>query len=309
MFLLIGAVAFVSCDDDDDDVQPAQDIVQLLSDNSDFSLLVDAVTKAGLDTELTTDGPFTLFAPDNTAMQAFLDAAGTNTIEDTPADVLEEVLLTHVLGGSITSGQLNTGYGSTLNPADVDEAVFTTLFIEVNGGVTINGNAQVTNPDIAASNGVIHEIDAVISPPTVVTFATADENFTSLVAALTASGLTTDFVDVLSGDGPFTVFAPTNAAFQALLNTNPDWDSVADIPPSTLESVLRYHVSTEGNVRSEDLTDDMIVTTLSNESFTINLSGASVVIEGGGSNAEVVFTDIQAENGVIHVIDTVLLPE
>jgi len=309
MFLLIGAAGFVACDDDDDDdVQPTQDIIQILSDDSDYSLLVEAVTKAGLVNVLNTDGPFTLFAPDNDALQTFLDAAGTNTIENTPANVLEEVLLTHVLGGLVTSGQLNTGYATTLNPANVNDAVFTNLFFEVDGSVTINGNAQVTNPDISASNGVIHEIDAVIAPPTVVTFATADDNFSSLVTALTASGLTTDFVDVLSGDGPFTVFAPTNPAFQALLDSNPDWNSVADIPVATLETVLKYHVSTAGNVRSEDLTDDMMVSTLANESFTVNLSGGGVTIQAGSNTANVIFTDVQAENGVIHVIDAVLLP-
>jgi len=309
MFLLIGAAGFVACDDDDDDdVQPTQDIIQILSDDSDYSLLVEAVTKAGLVNVLNTDGPFTLFAPDNDALQTFLDAAGTNTIENTPANVLEEVLLTHVLGGLVTSGQLNTGYATTLNPANVNDAVFTNLFFEVDGSVTINGNAQVTNPDISASNGVIHEIDAVIAPPTVVTFATADDNFSSLVTALTASGLTTDFVDVLSGDGPFTVFAPTNPAFQALLDSNPDWNSVADIPVATLETVLKYHVSTAGNVRSEDLTDDMVVSTLANESFTVNLSGGGVTIQAGSNTANVIFTDVQAENGVIHVIDAVLLP-
>ncbi len=308
MFLLIGAAGFVACDDDDDDVQPTRDIIQILSDDSDYSLLVEAVSKAGLVNVLNTGGPFTLFAPDNDALQTFLDAAGTNTIENTPANVLEEVLLTHVLGGLVTSGQLSTGYATTLNPADVNDAVFTNLFFEVDGSVTINGNAQVTNPDISASNGVIHEIDAVIAPPTVVTFATADDNFSSLVTALTASGLTTDFVDVLSGDGPFTVFAPINPAFQALLDSNPDWNSVADIPVATLETVLKYHVSTAGNVRSEDLTDDMMVSTLANESFTVNLSGGGVTIQAGSNTANVIFTDVQAENGVIHVIDAVLLP-
>lgn len=310
MLLLMGVAGFVSCDnDDDDDVQPVQNIVQILSDNPDFSLLVDAVVKADLANTLSAQGSFTLFAPDNDALQAFLNAAGTNTIENTPAEVLEEVLLNHVLAGVLNSSQLSTGYGTTLNPANVNKDVFTTIFIEVNGGVTINGNAQVTNADVSATNGVIHEIDAVIAPPTVVTFATADESFSALVAALTAPGLMTDFVSVLSGDGPFTVFVPTNGAFQALLNSNPEWNSPADIPTETLEMVLKYHVTTAGNVRSEDLVDQMMVPTLANEEFTIDLSGSTPAIQAGSNSANIVFTDVQAENGVIHVIDAVLLPE
>jgi uncharacterized surface protein with fasciclin (FAS1) repeats len=161
---------------------------------------------------------------------------------------------------------------------------------------------------VTVSNGVIHVIDAVIAPPTVVTFATADPNFSSLVAALTATGLNTDFVNVLSGAGPFTVFAPNNAAFQALLDSNPDWNTVADIPVATLEAVLLYHVA-NGNVRSTDLVDNMEVTTLSNDAkFEIDLDQNPPMIMAGSNTANIVVTDVQTQNGVIHVIDTVILP-
>src|SRR6056297_2045369 len=144
--------------------------------------------------------------------------------------------------------------------------------------------------------------------PMLSTFATSNPALSSLVAALTRADLTTDFVGALNGDGPFTVFAPSNAAFQALLDTNPEWNELADIPVATLEAVLSYHVSTAGNVRSTDLMDDMAVPTLGGESLTVDLSGTDVVIEGGMSNATVIVPDIQGSNGVVHVIDTVLLP-
>lgn len=144
--------------------------------------------------------------------------------------------------------------------------------------------------------------------PTVVTFATSNPAFSSLVAALTRDDLSTDFVAALSGDGPFTVFAPTNQAFQSLLNSNDEWNTLDDIPAALLETVLTYHVSGAGNVRSTDLMDGMEVPTLADESLTVNLAGESPVIEGGSSSATVVLADVQGINGVVHVIDTVLLP-
>ena len=310
--LLLGSVTtFTACDNDDETPTPAESntIVDYVLGDANFSLLKDAVVKAELDGVLSGTGPFTVFAPDNTAFQAFLDAIGTNTIENTPKDALVAVLTNHVLSGDVKSGDLSTGYFSTLSATGFGDAT-TSIFINLDGGVTINGTTKVTSADVDVDNGVIHVIDEVIGLPSIVTFALADPNFSSLVAALTADGLSTNFVEVLSGEGPFTVFAPTNAAFQALLDSNPDWNSVADIPTDVLETVLLYHVTDAGNVRSTDLTDDMMVTTLaSGETFTIDLDPANPTIIAGGNTAQIIATDVQGVNGVIHAIDTVILPE
>ena len=310
ILLTISSFTFVSCDNEDDDVPSTPNIIEFAQNDPNFSLLVEAVVKTGLDGVLSGNGPFTLFAPNNTAFQAFLDAAGTNTVANTPTDVLTQVLTNHVLGGTFLSSDLQTGYGTTLSGTNFGDDVNASIYINTDNGVTINGTSTVTQADVNVSNGVIHVIDAVIAPPSVVTFAVADPNFSSLVAALTATGLTTNFVEVLSGDGPFTVFAPTNAAFQALLDSNASWNSVADIPTGVLETVLLYHVTGAGNVRSTDLQDGQIVNTLANETFTIDLSNPNApAITAGSNTANIVFTDVQAQNGVVHVIDTVILPE
>ncbi len=311
-FLLMAMVAmsltFVSCNnDDDDDTIPARNIVEFAQNDPQFSLLVEAVVKADL-VDALSDGPLTLFAPRNDAFQAFLNAAGTNTVENTPKEVLVTVLTNHVLGGEFRAADLQTAYYETLSRIPDGDA-FTSMYINTVNGVTINGTIGVVQPDVDVTNGVIHVVDQVIAPPTVVTFATADPSFSLLVEALTAPGLSVNAVDVLSGNGPFTVFAPTNAAFQDLLNSNPDWDSVTDIPTATLEKVLLYHVSTAGNVRSTDLSNGQAVPTLANETFTIDLSGAQPRIMAGLNEANIIFTDVQAQNGVIHVLDTVILPE
>ena len=310
--LMLGSVAtFTACNNDDDTPEPVEPntIVDYVLGDDNFSLLRDAVVKAELDGVLSGEGPFTVFAPDNDAFQAFLNALGTNTIENTPKDALVAVLTNHVLSGDVKSGSLSTGYYPTLSASGFGDAT-TSVFINLDGGVTINGAAKVTAADVDVDNGVIHVIDQVIALPTIVTFALADPNFSSLVSALTATGLTTNFVEVLSGEGPFTVFAPTNAAFQALLDSNPDWNSVADIPVALLETVLLYHVTGAGNVRSADLVDDMMVTTLaSGETFSIDLDTTPPTIIAGGNTAQIIATDVQAVNGVIHAIDTVILPE
>jgi uncharacterized surface protein with fasciclin (FAS1) repeats len=310
-FLLMGlfclsliSLTFVSCDNDDDPTGETRNIVEFAQDDPNFSLLVEAVIKADLVDILSSDGPLTVFAPTNAAFEAFL---GGSSIADTPKDVLVTILTNHVVGGAVRSTDLQTGYYETASATTFGDNAF--IYISTDNGVTINGTVNVDQADVEVANGIIHVLDAVIAPPTVVTFATSDPNFSSLVAALTATGLTTNFVEVLSGDGPFTVFAPTNGAFQALLDSNEDWNGIGDIPTAVLEEVLLYHVTGIGNVRAEDIVDGIEVTTLApGETFTINLGAGDPVINAAGNTANIIATNVQAHNGVVHVIDAVILP-
>jgi len=286
--------------------------VQFAQANPDFSILVDAVVKAGLAETLSGAGPFTIFAPTNDAFVALLNSNDAwSSLDDIPVDVLTSVLTYHVVSGDVRSTDLSTGYVSTLSGTPFDANTMTSKYINIdNGGVQINGSTNVTSADNVVSNGVIHVIDEVIMPANIVTFATSNPMFSTLVAALTRDDLSVDFVSALSGEGPLTVFAPTNDAFQALLDSNMDWNALADIPASVLESVLLYHVTSAGNVRSTDLSNGQSVPTLlTDNSFLIDLSGATPAITATSNNANIVATDVQATNGVIHVIDTVILPQ
>lgn len=140
----------------------------------------------------------------------------------------------------------------------------------------------------------------------IVQIAQGNPEFSILVQALTRSDLSTNFAEVLSGEGPFTVFAPTNAAFQALL-TELEVPSLNDIPAPVLEAVLTYHV-VAGNIRSGALTDGQVVTTLNTGTFTVNTQGGVRITDANGRIANVVQADIIASNGVIHAIDKVILP-
>ncbi len=448
------AFLFVACSDDDNDPTPpvveTNTIVDAALGASNLTILVEALTAANLVGTLQGDGPFTVFAPTDEAFAAFLAANNFASLDDIPDDVLTQVLLNHVVSGTNTSGNLDTGYVPSLSTAGADGRNLS-LFINTAGGVNINGVSTVTTPDVIVDNGVVHIVDGVIGLPTIVDHAVANPNLSSLVGALTANGNTTfttllsdtttdftvfapvndafaaftnpnandiasvlsyhvipgaaafsdglmnmyvstaatnadgdnlsqyistddgvvinggsavvaadivaingvvhavdqvidlptvttfavadatfaplvtalttgtpgtDFVTVLNGDGPFTVFAPTAAAFQALLDSNMDWNEVADIDEALLTSVLQHHVLAGANVRSGDLTNpgDTSPNTLEGDAITITLPGtgdniANVTDGAGNTDIGIVVVDVQANNGVIHVLNKVMIPD
>ncbi|MEH6706224.1 MAG: fasciclin domain-containing protein [Galbibacter orientalis] len=273
--------------------------------NNDYSSLLAAVQKADLvETLNAEDAGLTVFAPNNEAFATFLSDNGFASLEEVPTDVLKQVLLNHVIEGEVMSGDLTTMYGNTMaTNTDGDNL---SLYINTESGVMLNGVSTVTTADVEVSNGVIHAVDAVIGLPTIVTFATADPNFSSLVGALTADGQP-DFVSILSGttDAPFTVFAPLNSAFEALSATPTG---------ATLTAVLQHHVVAGANARSEDLTDGMMVSSLEGDNITIALPGTGDAIAdltdgAGNTDIGVVAVDVQATNGVIHAVNKVLIPD
>ncbi|MCF8464791.1 MAG: fasciclin domain-containing protein [Flavobacteriales bacterium] len=296
---------FSSCNkDEDDDMQ--SNIVELASANSNLSSLVAAVQRAGLVEALSDESAnYTVFAPTNDAFAAFLTANSFATLEDVPVDLLRSVLLNHVLGTEVKAAAVATGYVNTLatygtTTSNID------MFINTASGVVINGSSTVITTDIDASNGVVHVVNAVIGIPKIPTFAVANPDFSILVQALTRSDLTTNYATFLEGAGPFTVFAPTNDAFVALLDEL-NASSLTDIDAATLEAVLTYHVA-NGNVLAGALTEGMMVPTAQGGSFTISLTGGAKITDGAGRQVNIIATDIQAGNGVVHAIDRVLLP-
>jgi uncharacterized surface protein with fasciclin (FAS1) repeats len=328
-FLLVALVAFsafsiTSCGGDDDSTPaPApQTIAQIAQGNANLSILVEALTKADLVTTLNTAGTYTVFAPDNAAFTAAGITSAYIAAQTTPEQIaaLRNVLLNHVLATKFTAAQLTTSYKKTLATsaavpatATVDQKKMNIYINNSASGVFLNGGAKVTTADINASNGVVHVVNKVIALPTIVTFVGADPNFSSLLAALTRPDqLDEAFTTTLSGTAgsPFTVFAPTNDAFDNLLAFLGPGTTLADIPEQTLTNVLKYHVVAESNVLSTSLMNNMPVSTILGQSFTIKISptdGAQIE-DANFRIADIKEVDVQADNGVVHVIDTVLLP-
>ncbi|HRZ77505.1 MAG TPA: fasciclin domain-containing protein, partial [Bacteroidales bacterium] len=221
---LISMFVLASCDKDENDpmdpMPKQKNIVETAMANDNLSILVAAIQQAGLVDALSADGPFTVFAPTNDAFMALLNAnPAWTSLEDIDEATLRAVLLYHVTSGEVMAADLSDTYVSTLSPAINDEPL--SLQVSTTGGVMFNGSSKPVTTDIMASNGLIHVIDKVMLPQNVVGLALNNPVFSSLVAALTRSDLTTDYVGILSGAGPFTVFAPTNDAFAELLASNP----------------------------------------------------------------------------------------
>lgn len=298
-FFLLALLGFVaSCEDDAVVNNEPQTIVELAVADAQFSTLVSALTKSDLVSVLEGPGTFTVFAPTNEAFSALLNDLGANSLDDLSADALRPILLNHVIAGEFKSTDLSTGYVSTANNSGPNSRNLD-VFVKVDNGVFVNKSVNVINADIIASNGVIHVVNKVILPSDVVDIAVNDDNFTSLVDALGAAD--GNLVDVLKGDGPFTIFAPVNSAFEDISSV------VSGLSTAELSEVLQYHVVVGSNVLSTDLSDGLVINTI-NGTLTVNISGNSVTLtDESGATVNIISTDVQGKNGVVHVIDKVLL--
>ena len=316
LILVLSFTAFTSCDDDDDytpaPVPETNTIVDFVSSNSDYSILLEALILADgdLPSVLAGEGPFTVFAPNNAAFAAFLLDNNFGALSDIPTDVLAQVLLNHVVSGNAVSSSLTTGYEVNSLSTATPNGNSMSLYINITDGVVINGISTVTTADVSVDNGTIHAVDAVIGLPTVVTFAVADPNFSILETALTRTDLTFDFVGTLStangsSPAPFTVFAPTNDAFVDLL-ADLNVTSLDDIDEPTLKGTLEMHAVAGANVLAAGLSDGMTIGTLGGN-ITANITGGATLTDAKNRVSNIIATDVQASNGVIHAISKVLL--
>ena len=272
---------------------PTNSIYDLIT-NSALTILQTAIDTCGGAAALQGPGPFTLFAPTDAAFNALGQANLLQLLGDIPT--LTNILTHHLVGDSVMSGMLSNGQlVTTLLGNDV------TITINSNGDVFID-NAQVIVADIVADNGVIHVIDAVLIPPTPANNTVYDiidlsPSHNTLRWAIDTCGLD----GTLQGPGPFTVFAPTDAAFNAL-PTGTVTALLNDLPQLT--DILKHHVVGD-SVMSGMLSNGQVVTTLLGNDVTVTInSNGDVFID----NAQVIIVDIVADNGVVHVIDAVLLP-
>ena len=291
-------------------------IVDVAAAAGSFETLLTAATAAGLAETLQSDGPFTVFAPTDEAFAALPEGTVESLLADPEA--LADILLYHVVSGEVLAADV-VGLDSATTVQGSDVA------ISVDGSSVMVNESNVTATDIAASNGVIHVIDAVLIPAadgaageamgddmssedmsdgdmaaeamgTIVDVAISAGTFETLLTAAEAAGL----AETLQSDGPFTVFAPTDEAFAALPEGTVE-SLLAD--PEALADILLYHV-VSGEVLAADVVGLDSATTVQGSDVAISVDGESVMV----NDANVVATDIAASNGVIHVIDAVILP-
>lgn len=284
---------------------PAMSLVDVASDNGSFTTLVSALQATGLDSTLANlESNFTVFAPSDSAF-AKLPAG---TLDNLSNDQLTDILLYHVLPGKVLADGAITLAQSAENMAETANGDNVSLSF-VDSMLYVNG-AKVSKADVMADNGVIHVIDNVIMPPAMIDTPTQDivevaladpDNFSILVDALTAADLVTTLANE---EATFTVFAPTNAAFSAV-----DPDALAALLADTeaLTTVLLTHVVSDASLSSLDAyaANGKMLTTASGKSVEVSVDAESGALIIGG--ATVVISDVVTTNGVIHVIDTVIL--
>lgn len=295
--------SFTSCSDDDTpNPQETSTITDIVVNNPNFSMLKTAVINAGLAETLSGNGSFTVFAPDNDAFAA----AGISSadLETLSAEALTNILLYHTLGSKVGAANVPAGPNAAVETLNENS-----IFLTKNGmGVFVNG-IKVKQADIEASNGVIHVISNVLMPPSgnIVETAIANQNLSFLVAAVVrASEGDTNVAQVLSSDGPFTVFAPTNQAFMDA--GFPDVAAVQAADPNALAAILTYHVIAN-RAFSSDLVDGANLTTLNGGTVQIGLGANATILGKSNSNpSKIIAVNVVTTNGVVHVIDQVLLP-
>ena len=292
-------VLLQACGGSDDDT-PERNIVQLAQANPDLGILVEAVVAAGLVDTLST-GNLTVLAPTNAAFAALLAELGTTKaalLANVP--LLKAVLSYHVLGQRVRSA--NVPLGKALVP--LGGGFFK---IESSNGLKVtdgrNRVARITATDLQASNGVVHVVDRVLLPAdkTIVATAQALPDFSILVEAVVAAGL----VDTLNGPGPFTVFAPTNAAFAALLGELGVGKEALLANKALLAQVLTYHV-VPGRVLKAEVPVGAAIKTVQGQTFSVNAS--LQITDQRMRTSQTTATDVFTSNGVIHGVDRVLLP-
>jgi len=309
--LIIGGIVFTLASNDNNDedttnesmeneeaMEASSNIVELASETSSLSTLVTAVQAANLVDALSDqDSSLTVFAPNNSAFSEIQSTVDTLLLPENLAQ-LQNVLQYHVVASEVFSTDLQDGQVvETLNGETLKVRI-------INGEVFVN-NSRVIQADIEASNGVVHVIDSVLVPgafKNVVGTAMDTADLSTLVAAVSAANL----VDALSDEtANYTVFAPNNSAFSAIQSTVNTLLKPENL--SQLQNVLQYHV-VASEVFSSELKDGQTVTTLNGETLKISIEGEKVFIVGTTNRAEVILADVKTSNGVVHVINSVLVP-
>ena len=304
---LLASMLLVGCGSDDEDEVAVPDIVERAQADDRFETLVAAVVEAELVDTLKGDGPFTVFAPTDEAFQAFLTENELNAADLLANPDLTSILTYHVLPQEVLAATALSVANSATNTVTTVNGE--SLALATAGDALYVNGSQVVVTDVTAENGVIHAIDKVLLPPEmsasldIVATAQADDRFDTLVAAVVEAELVT----TLQGDGPFTVFAPTDDAFAAYLTEN-DLTAEELLASEALGDILTYHV-----LAGKVIADAAVAKAGSSTDTAATVNGANLALSLTGdalkvNTSEVVVADVMMTNGVIHAIDKVLVP-
>jgi uncharacterized surface protein with fasciclin (FAS1) repeats len=311
-FLFITILFLASCDDDDNDnIIPSNNTAfNFIANNDNFSSLELALQLTSLDATLKETGEFTVFAPTNAAFTVFLNDTGFTTLQDVPVGLLRETLLYHILTTEIETSTLSNGYIKSSANNSIGEAL--DLYVETDAQIKLNAiNLDINNIDNQVDNGIVHVLDGVLRLPTITDLLSFNSLFSNLNTALVQTSLD-ETLDLRVAPAPFTLFAPSNDAFTALIDADPadSLDNIGDVLAlPNLSDILQFHVIAGAAIREGDIVDGGLVDPITTGNYIINSSANPAEISVNGTFvARLVNTDVTALNGVIHTIDFVLIP-
>lgn len=276
----------------------------------DLTTISNLLTNFGFDETLSGNGPFTLWAPTNEAFDLLIsENPDWTSLADIPTTTLQEILNYHFISNkNVILRDTFIGFVNSSKNTDFD--AFTSILVKSEGSIRINGERNVALQDVRTTNGIIQILDEVMLPPTVFDLIEADPRLSTLTELLERDDFSTNFMEVLNGGGPFTIFAPTDTAFTEYLLAE-SIPSINAIPTADLEKILLNHVSITDNLRAANLSSiGMKVNTLNNTQLeVVAIAGNnSLGISGSNEPAKYIENDGQGVNGVIHLVNNLLLP-
>lgn len=309
LFLVLITGCVLSCVDEDDNgnIINGPTTLDFLMESPDHAIFLDALVRTQLDQTLGNSGNLTTFAPTDQAFAVFLAANDYSSVTAIPEDLLRTLVLYHIQSETRTTDQYNSQYYKT--QASIDGSQMDVFVSFVNRVFKLNNTATVTNADNRVSNGIVHVVDNVLALPSLYTLLAANPDFTNLVTALNQEGFRTTLNDVENARVPFTVFAPSNAAFTSLIAVNPNdnLNNLQDVlNQNDLADKLLYHVLGNQGLRLEDFQEGQVLDPIGMGTFVLNTSTGFTILDGSETRTQITATNITAFNGVLHTVDFVL---
>jgi len=299
----------VSCVDDDDNMNVINGptVLDFLNESPDHTIMVAGMERTQLDFTLDQAGSYTVFAPTDQAFSTFLAENNFGSINAVPVDDLRTILSYHLQINVKTAAQFNTQYFKSL--AQIDGSQMDVFVLNTNNVLRVNNEALVTDADNLVSNGIVHIVDNVLDLPSVITLIKADPSFSNLTTALDQEGLSLTLDDNNDASAPFTIFGPSNAAFTALIASDPNdnLNNIQDVlNQSNLDDKLLYHVLGSQALRQDGFVDGSTLDPLGNGTLDVSTTSGISLIDGSGTTVNLISSNITAFNGVIHSLDFVL---
>lgn len=287
---------------------PKPSAIEFIERSQDLSELVRIMGVTGWDEKIMTTDSFTFFAPTNEAFETLIDEnEAWNSINDIPMDMITDMLDYHLIKnrGYILRDTF-TGFIPTQSASSFDGQ--NSIFIKTEGSIRINGERSVALQDVRVENAVIHMMQEIVAPINLLTIVEAHPELSTFAQILAQENIAADVNELLIGEGPFTLFAPTDSAFLDLF-TELGINAINGISADVLEQVVLNHIVPSSNLPTEKLiASDKISTLLPNQELTVGELNNIKNIRSNNRTANLVITDGQGANGIIHLIDKVLVP-